>query len=142
MPLPSYRNLLLFPVFLPLLAGCAMESASYWFGPEQALTLVRSKPYFWSDEFMRTLTVTSLPACQRRYPLPPDGGQAGSVKVFRTAEGNYAMQDDMGQYRVEIANCGMSLEGKTSAPGTLLGSFELVPGGGIRFAPAPGAQMK
>jgi len=142
MTLSAYRNLLLFPVILPLLAGCVTESASYWIGPEQALTLVRERPYFWSDEFMRNMTVTSLPACMRRYRLPTDEGKAGNVKVFRTEKGDYVMQDGMGQYRVEIASCEMSLEDKISAPGELLGAFEPVPDGGIRFAPAPGAQKK
>lgn len=142
MTLSAYRYILLSPLILPLLAGCAMESASYGIGPEQALTLVREKPYFWSDEVMRNMTVTSLPACMRRYRLPTDEGQAGSVKLFRTEKGDYVMQDGMGQYRVEIASCEMSLEDKTGAPGELLGAFEPVPDGGIRFAPVPGAQKK
>ncbi len=142
MKLSAHRNLLLFPMILPLLAGCVTERASYEIGPEQALTLIRNQPYFWSEEFTRTMTVMSLPACMRRYRLPPDEGQAGSVKVFKTAEGDYVMQDGLGQYRADVANCGMSLEGKTSASGELLGTFEPVPDGGIRFAPAPGAQKK
>ncbi|MBU1689290.1 MAG: hypothetical protein KJ958_04260 [Gammaproteobacteria bacterium] len=127
---------------LSLLTGCVMESASYGIGPEQALTLVRNKPYFWSNEFLRNVTVTSLPACMRRYRLPTDEGKAGSVKVYRASGGDYVMQDGMGQYRVEIATCEMSLEDKTSAPGELLGAFESVPDGGIRFVPASGAQKK
>lgn len=142
MTLSSYRNLLFLPVLLPLLAGCVTESASRWLGPEQALTLIRDKPYFWSDEFLRSVIVSSQPTCTRRYRLPPDGGKAGSVKVFRTAEGDYVMQDGLGQYRAEMASCGMSLEDKASAPGELLGSFEPVSDGGLRFAPASGAQKK
>lgn len=142
MTLSAYRKLFLLPVFLPVLAGCGAESVSYLLGPEQALTLIRNKPYFWSDEVMRSMIVMSQPACMRRYRLPTDEGQAGSMKVFKTAEGDYVIQDGMGQYRAEIASCDLSLEGKTNSPGVLMGTFEPVPDGGTRFAPASGAQKK
>lgn len=142
MTLSSCRKFLLFPLLLPLLAGCVADRTSYSISHEQALTLIRDKSYFWSDEFMRSMVVMSQPTCMRRYRLPPDAGKAGSMKVFRTAEGDYVMQDGLGQYRAEIASCAMSLEDRTSAPGELLGSFEPVPDGGVRFVPASGAQNK
>lgn len=132
-----FSSLLLVP-----LAGCVIESTSYWIGPEQSLTLIRTKPYIWSDEFLRTITVMSQPDCTRRYPLPPDGGAGGNLKVFRATVGSYVLQDGIGQYRIEQASCGMLLEDKVAAPGELLGTFEPNPEGGIRFVPASGVQKK
>lgn len=142
MTLSGYKKLIYVAVVLVLLAGCSMESTSYWIGPEQSLTLIRTKPYFWSDEFLRTITIMSQPDCTRRYPLPPDGGAGGSLKVFKAAGGGYVMQDGIGQYRIEMASCGMLVEGKSGAPGELLGAFEQIPEGGIRFVPISGAQKK
>lgn len=129
-------------LLLALLAGCKVESVSFWIGSEQALTLIRTKQYLWSDEFLRTLTVTSQPDCVRRYSLSPDGGKGGNLKVFKAAGGGYVLQDGIGQYRVDLASCGMLLEGTGAAPGELLGAFESSPEGGIRFAPISGTQKK
>lgn len=142
MTLLGYQKLIFSSVILILLAGCGMESTSYWIGSEQSLTFIRTKPYWWSDEFLRTITVMSQPDCVRRYPLPPDGGKGGSLKLFKAAGGSYVMQDGIGQYRIEIASCGMSIEGKSSVSGELLGAFEPIPEGGIRFVPASGVQKK
>lgn len=141
MKFPFNRKYLLLSAFLPLLAGCVNESASYPFGPEQALTLIREQPYFWSNEIRRTMVVMNLPQCLVRYRLPIDMGKAGSVKVFKAEEGGFVMQDGMGQYRATVADCGMSLESKgSSAPGEPVGTFEAVPNGEMRFAPVPGTK--
>lgn len=142
MTLSGRKKLIFSSVLLVLLAGCNMESTSYWIGTEQSLTLIRTKPYPWSNELLRTITIMSQPDCTRRYPLPPDGGAAGNLKLYKAAGDGYVMQDGIGQYRIDMAGCGMRVEGKSSVPGELLGDFAPVPEGGIQFVPASGAQKK
>lgn len=130
------RKYFLLPVFLPLLAGCVNDSASYPFGTEQSLTLIREQSYFWDEEIRRAMVVMNLPQCAVRYKLPADNGKAGKMQVFRTEGGDFVMQDGLGQYRATVANCNMSLEGRSNeTPGELIGSFEPSPDGRMRFIP-------
>lgn len=138
MTLSGRKKIFFSSVLLVFLAGCNMESTSYWIGSEQSLTLIRTKPYLWSKELLRTITIMSQPDCTRRYPLPPDGGSGGNLKLYKAAGGGYVMQDGIGQYRIEMAGCEMRVEGKSGAPGELLGDFEPIPEGGIQFVLAPG----
>lgn len=131
------RKYFLFPVFFPLLAGCVNDSASYPFGTEQSLTLVREQPYFWDEEIRRAMVVMNLPQCAVRYKLPMDNGKAGNMQVFRSEGGDFTMQDGLGRYRAAVANCNMALEGRSSeAPGELIGSFEPSRDGRMHFIPA------
>ena len=53
-----------------LLAGCDLDTVSYGItGRNHSITLIRDRPFFWSQKYNQNVIVANMPECQRRYRL-------------------------------------------------------------------------
>ena len=125
------------------LGGClgASETASYRIGPDQAITLLRQRAYPWDDEYIRSITVMSMPKCTLRYKMPLDNaenGEIGDVAVYDSGDGYFVLKDKAGQYLTNLADCTVSIvDKKIVDPGELKGTFVMQLDQPPRFDAAP-----
>jgi hypothetical protein len=115
-------------ILLPLvvlLAACSAEPASYLImGSEVALTVERTKPYFWSDGWDLSVVVRRNPECQRRYALKP-AGSGVRVEVYSPETGVYILRQNKRWYVTELKTCGFqAFKEPPPEPGELLGTFQ------------------
>jgi hypothetical protein len=109
-----------------LLAACSAEPASYLIaGSEVALTVERTKPYFWSDSWDLSLVARRNPECQRRYPLKRTTGNSVRLEVYSPETGVYILRQGKRWYVTELAKCGFdTFKEAPPEPGELLGVFQ------------------
>ncbi len=115
------------PVLLAvLLGGCSVEPASYLIaGSEVALTVERTKPYFWSDSWELSLVTRRNPECQRRYALKRAAGNNVKVEVYSPEPGVYILRQGKRWYVTELGKCGFdAFTEPPPEPGELLGAFQ------------------
>jgi len=116
-----------------LLAACSAEPASYLIaGSEVALTVERTRPYFWSDGWELSLIVRRNPECQRRYALKPAGSNV-KVEVYSPELGVFILRQNKRWYVTELKTCGFqAFKEPPPEPGQLLGAFQ-EKGGAFKF---------
>ena len=109
-----------------LLAGCGAEPASYLIATsEVALTVERTKSYFWSDGWELALITRRNPECQRRYHLKKSAGGSLRVEVYSPEPGVYILRHGKRWYVTELKSCGFdTFKDPPPEPGDLVGSFE------------------
>jgi hypothetical protein len=114
----------LLPVVV-LLAACSAEPASYLImGSEVALTVERTKSYFWSDGWDLSLVVRRNPECQRRYALKSTSNNL-KVEVYSPETGVYILRQGKRWYVTELKTCGFqTFKEPPPEPGDLLGTFQ------------------
>lgn len=122
-----------------LLAGCGTESASFLVsGGDVALTLERTKPYFWSDGWDLEMVVRNNPACQRRYPLKGAADGAFKVEVYSAGPGVFILRQAKRWYVTDLKSCQFQQFKETPPePGALLGAFQ-TKNGDFKFVIAKG----
>jgi hypothetical protein len=131
------KRLLLIPLIL-LLGGCTVETASLRVnGSQLAVTLERSKPYFWSSGWELMLVMRNDPDCQRRHVLKPVGGEVVKVDVHSPTPGALIFHQGKRWYVGSLKSCNLQTYTEPpEAPGDLVGSFQ-VKGGEFRFVDDP-----
>lgn len=108
-----------------LLAGCAKEPAAYLIsGSEIAITVERTRPYFWSKGWELDLIVRQHPNCQRRHHMKPTSGGNVRVDVFSPERGVFILRQGKRWYVTELRECGFADYAEPPPePGELLGAF-------------------
>jgi hypothetical protein len=109
-----------------LLAGCSAEPASYLIASSEiALTVERTKPYFWSDSWELSLVTRRNPECQRRYAMKRTAGSNVKVEVYSPEPGVYILRQGKRWYVTELTKCGFDIfKEPPPEPGELLGAFQ------------------
>lgn len=109
-----------------VLAGCGRSDMAVApiQGSDHSLTLVREKPYLFSDGWELALVVSRMPDCMRRHHLKKAPETKFKVQLYRTAEGGWILRQDKRWYIAETQNCQLQqFETPPPEPGTLVGSF-------------------
>jgi hypothetical protein len=122
-----------------LLAGCgATDMASMPIqDSSHSLTLVREKPYAWSQGWDVAVVVARMPDCQRRHHLRRAADGEFRMEVFHTPQDNWILRKGQNWYITETRNCQLQQFKEAPAePGTLVGAFE-DKGGQFRFVRSP-----
>lgn len=106
-------------------------------GSDHSLTLVREKPYIWSDGWELALVVSRMPDCMRRHHLKKAGDGSFKMDVFRSEQGAWILRQGKRWYVADTESCQLQqFEEKPAAPGTLVGSFE-DKSGTLKFVQSP-----
>jgi len=122
----------------PLLAGCESESAALTLGNRaHALTLVRTKPYFWSNAWQLELVVARLPDCQRRHDLKKTTSETPRIEVYWSGRpGLFGLRHGKRWYAADTVSCDMQIMNEAPEdPGQFVGTFR-VKNGTLTFEPA------
>lgn len=121
------------------LAGCGpSDNASVPIqGSDHSLTLIREKPYLWSDGWELSLVVTRMPDCMRRHHLKKAGDGKFKTDLFRTDQGGWIVRQGKKWYVAETQNCQLQkFESQPPEPGVLVGSF-IEKEGKLQFVQSP-----
>jgi hypothetical protein len=122
-----------------LLAGCGSTdmAAMPIQGSSHSLTLVREKPFMWSQGWDVAVVVARMPDCQRRHHLRRAGDGDFKMEVFRTPQETWILHKGQNWYVTETQNCQLQQFKEPPAdPGTLVGVFQ-DKGGQFRFVQDP-----
>lgn len=123
-----------------LLAGCVTEQATYPIaGSDIALTLERTKPYFWSSGWEPTLIVRLDPVCQRRHKLRKIAAETFKVEVYSPERGIFILNQGKRWYVTQLKTCEFQqFDDPPPEPGERVGVFQ-TKGNGFRFIPEEAA---
>ena len=113
-------------MFLPLLAGCDIEPASFLIdGGDHSLTVERRKPYFWSSGWELDLIVARYPDCQRRHPLKKTGEKV-RIDLYSPQPGVFILNQNARWYIAATGDCRLQqFDTEPPEPGQLLGIFRV-----------------
>lgn len=121
-----------------LLAGCEIQNVSMVIGQgsDQALTLVRTKEYFWSSGWQLDMVVRNNPDCQRRHRLKPMGDGGLKVEVFSPEPAVYIFRQGKRWYVTTLKTCELQqYKDEPPAPGEPVGTFQMK-NGDLQFVAA------
>lgn len=120
-----------------LLSGCRTEMATYAIsGSEVAVTLERTKPYFWSDGWELVLIVRHDPACQRRHKLKHVTSEVVRMDVYSPRKGVFILNQAKNWYVTDLKTCAFQeFKSPPPVPGENVGVFRYKTGE-FRFFPA------
>ncbi len=121
-------------LLLPLLAGCKSDSAALTLGNRaHALTLVRTKPYFWSNAWQLELVVARLPDCQRRHDMKTTSESLRIEVYWSRRPGLFGLRHGKRWYAADTASCDMQVMNEAPEdPGQFVGAFR-VKNGALTF---------
>jgi hypothetical protein len=122
-----------------LLVACGSSDTAYVQiqGSEHSLTLVRDKPYLWSEGWDLALVVSRMPECSRRHHLKRASDGSFRMDVFRAAENAWILRQGKRWYVADTTTCELQqFEEKPPEPGVPVGSFENK-SGALRFVQLP-----
>lgn len=124
---------------LLLLAGCRVEMATYAVsGSEVAVTLERTKPYFWSDGWDIVLIVRHDPVCQRRHHLKHVTSEVVRMEVYSPRKGVFILNQAKNWYVTDLKTCAFQeFKSPPPVPGESVGVFRYKTGE-FRFLPTGG----
>jgi hypothetical protein len=110
-----------------LLAGCILQSASYYVGDQRdhAITVLARQDYFWDDKVALSLVAARHPDCQRAIPLAklPKGDVA--VELFSNGESVFTVRSGTQVVQVDMQSCTQLPEPAQNALGDAVGVFRL-----------------
>jgi hypothetical protein len=109
-----------------LLTGCKIENVSMLIdnNNDTALTLVRTKDYFWSSGWQLDMVVRNNPDCQRRHRLKPMGEGALKVEIFSPEPMVYIFRQGKRWYVTTLKTCDLQqFKEEPPVPGNPVGSF-------------------
>lgn len=135
-------RLVLAAVMSAVLAGCGTSDVANMpiQGSDHSLTLVRDKPFLWSNGWELAVVVSRMPDCMRRHHIKKAGDGNFKMEVFRTEQGAWILRQGKKWYVAETEGCQLQqFEEKPPAPGTLVGAFE-DKSGQLRFVQSPDLQ--
>ena len=122
-----------------LLQGCSSDSASYDISDRyHSITLIRNKPYFWSQSYQQSVVIANMPQCQRRYNLADAPLNPYQVDVYDYSDAAHLWVVDGKQYYLlDHIDCKFKLlTDPVPLPeerGALLGRFFNNEDGGLMF---------
>lgn len=114
-----------------LLSGCGnIEMTSFTIeDAKHSLTIVREKPYFWSEGWDLALITTRQPACQRRHKLKHSDDENAKIELYRSYEGAIILRQDKHWYVTETNQCqAQAYPSPPTEPGELIGAFTIKDG--------------
>lgn len=93
-------------LFLPLLAGCVNDAATYEIdgSREHTLSLIREQPYFWDSKVELSLVVARMPVCLRRHSLGA-GSDKTRVEIYQVPSGAFIVKVGRRLYATETQTC-------------------------------------
>lgn len=130
---------LLIPLAAALLAGCIDNAASYSDAADHSLSIHAEQAYFWDRALNLELIASSLPGCQRRYPLGKMPADQVNVTLYANGNGVYTLQAGSKLWQVETNTC-TELAPPAAANGQAVGTFRMI-GNKIVFVQAGSTTM-
>jgi hypothetical protein len=122
-----------------MLAGCGSSDMAYMAiqGTDHSLTLLRDKPYFWSDGWDLAVVVSRMPDCMRRHHLKHVGDGTFRMEVFRTPQARWVLHQGKRWYIADTDSCQLQqFEQPPEQPGDLVGTFD-DKSGTLKFVQSP-----
>lgn len=120
------------------LSGCGSSdmAAMPIQGSDYSLTLVREKPYLWSNGWDLAVVVARMPDCMRRHHLKHAGDGTFAMDVFHPGDDGWILRQGKRWYVADTANCELQqFDDPPAVPGELVGTFK-ERSGTLQFVPA------
>jgi hypothetical protein len=106
-------------------------------GSDHSLTLIREKPYLWSDGWDLAVVVSRMPDCMRRHHIKHAPDAAFKMEVFHTEQGGWILHQGKRWYVADTTSCQLQkYETKPPEPGVFVGAFE-DKSGTLKFVQSP-----